>query len=43
MERLLAEPPKSPPPAEYRPRGKSAPPPPMTLPEFYDTRFEVSR
>ena len=41
MERLLAQPPASPPIAEYRPREKASPPLPSTLRELYDARFEV--
>ena len=43
IQRLLHEPPASPPPAEYRARGAHAPPAPMTLRELYDARFEVIR
>ena len=41
MERLLMQPPASPPIAEYRPREKASPPLPSTLRELYDGRYEV--
>lgn len=43
VEKLLAQPPASPPPAEYRARTDAAPPPPRTLRELYDGRFEMIR
>lgn len=43
MERLLHEPPASPPLAEYRARGAALPLEPMTLRELYDGRYEVIR
>ena len=43
MERLLAQPPPSPPIAEYRRREDAAPREPTTLRELYDGRYEVIR